>query len=170
MSRMVMVTSDSEIDQRIIQQALNLQAIGHHVIIIASAHPAKPQFSIENELRIERHLTEPSTLFEKIVNRVFNKTTGETKVLQYIYPIMFRGPILSFKERSLHSRINSYRPDMIQAHDFPVLLACLTSARELSISIGFGSKELSGEIESLSTLRRLRYRHLENQLPRTRLQ
>lgn len=182
-----MVTDDLEIDRRIIQQAQSLTGCGHHVIMISRWQENLKQFEILDGIRIERFIALPSNLVEKMLCRFLRglqKTTqvtidfvlgrrvktsrsedqfppSVTPLERMVLSVLPRRRGLSFHERSLLSRINFYRPDVIHAHDLPQLRACAVAAKTKSIPLVYDAHELYTEIGTLSRLDRLRLKLIE---------
>lgn len=183
-----MITNDQRIDRRILQQAVSLQAVGHHVILIAGSLDGKPSFEWIQGVRVERFIATPSTFTDKIISRVFyelvkvknnlsqlwrrpkdtllhdvsmSSDTPTSRLLRLFLLLLPRHKSLSFFERSLLERIKFYRPDIIHAHDLPQLRVCSVAGKQLSSPLIYDAHELYTEIGTLSKFSRLKLKRIE---------
>ena len=183
-----MITNDQQIDRRIVQQAVTLQTMGHHVILIAGSLNGLSSFEWIQGVRVERFVATPLTFFDKVVSNIFyaifrgrkdsflkwrhpKKSSFEVKSDEFQEPmprtllllllLLPRRHSLSFFERSLLERIKFYSPDIMHAHDLPQLRLGSVAAKILSIPLVYDAHELYTEIGTLSKFNRYKLRRIE---------
>ena len=184
-----MITNDQQIDRRIIQQAVTLQTMGHHVILIAGSLNGLSSFEWIQGVRVERFVATPLAFFDKVVSNIFHgifrgridrflksrhpkhssfevesdePQESMSRILRLLLLLLPRRHSLSFSERSLLERVKFYSPDIMHVHDLPQLRLGSVAAKIFSVPLVYDAHELYTEIGTLSKFNRFKLRRIEN--------
>jgi glycosyltransferase involved in cell wall biosynthesis len=150
--RIVMLTPDIEIDRRIILEAQSLIREGKEVILIAGNDGRMPEYEQKDGIKIRRPLYHGidsrlacfyrwSGSFFNLMSRIVNKMLGKVAV------VLEQLTKKSGYDCYLAELADYYRPDVIHAHDLPMLPAAHICSKDRKIPLVYDSHELYTEEE-----------------------
>lgn len=147
-----MLTPDVQIDRRIILEAQSLIKEGKEVILIAGNDGKMPEYELSEGIKIRRPLYNGIdtriTFFYRLCNFITKLITRITyKMLGILSVILEKLTKKSGYDFFLAELAEYYRPDVIHAHDLPMLPAAHICSGERKIPLVYDSHELYTEEE-----------------------
>ena len=161
----VMLTTDSNIDRRIIQEADSLESAGWKVTIIAMPKTSKLFSNDERIIRLPFYsATEKNSVqlfllcfyrwiskylpFKSAVETLIRKIAWLTTDMEEFYLSVFRNVV------------DKYKPKVFVAHDLPTLPAAIYAAAKCNAKVVYDSHELYAE-QQFSDLEKRKWKQLE---------
>ncbi len=146
--RIIMLTHDSYINQRILFIAETLYQIGHEIIIIGRIGENLPNFEVINQIKIERIHQNQSFLSSnqlKLLRKItsllpkpfFKLAQKSNKIFSNFYLYLVRKLIcqnINF-DSNLVEKVCYYRPDVIHVHDYCSLFTGVSVKKKLNIPL-----------------------------------
>ncbi len=165
-SMLVMLTTDSNIDRRIIQEANSLESAGWQVTIIAMPKTSKLFSDDKRVIRLPFY-----TKIDKNNNNLFlfwfyrwlNKylSCGSvTRTLMRKLAWLVLTDIEKFYLNMFRSTIDKYQPSVFLAHDLPTLPVAFYAASKCNAKVVYDSHELYVE-QDFSNLEKRKWQELE---------
>ncbi|MFK7973952.1 MAG: glycosyltransferase [Rickettsiaceae bacterium] len=163
----VMLTTDTNIDRRIIQEADSLESVGWEVIIIAMPKAVKPLSG--GDKRIVRLPFYPkiyknnSKLLLLWVYRWINKCmplSAKVRSLMRKVTWLALADIEEFYLSIFRDVVDQYKPSVFIAHDLPTLPAAFYAASKCNAKVVYDNHELYTEQE-FSNLEKSKWKKLE---------
>ena len=165
-STLVMLTTDSNIDRRIIQEADSLESAGWRVTIIAMPMTNK---LFSDDKRVARLPFYPKIhkyngklllfLFYRWISKYLIISSGARTLMRKIAWLVFMN-VEEFYLSMFRNTVDKYKPSVFLAHDLPTLPIAFYAASQCNAKVVYDSHELYVEQE-FSALEKKKWKALE---------